>query len=435
MSAQNAIAARVADIAQQTRWQRPGHIAAWSALVLLIALAASLAMLLAKGTGIWGIDRPVMWSFAIANYVWWIGMGMAGTFISAALLLLRQDWRASVNRFAEAMTVFAVSVSGLFPIFHLGRPWFFYWVAPYPNAMGTWPQWRSSLTWDFFAISAYLVVSILYWYLGMLPDLATLRDTASTRRQRYFYGFLALGWRGARMQWRAHATAARLLAGLAVPLVFSVHTMVGLDFSQGIVNGWHSSLFGPLFVAGALFSGFAMTLVLAILLRRAFALDQLITDGDLDRLAKLLLAVGVVVAYCYAVEVFMPFYSGDAQEIATTTARFHGPYAWVYWLTMICNVAVPQALWWPSVRHNRAALFGIGIAVVAGMWLERFMLIVTSLYRTYLPATEGRFYPTVWDWLLLSGSIGLFIALFLLFVRLLPVVSIFELRKRREQTA
>lgn len=435
MSAQNVIAARVAGIAQHTRWQRPGHAATWIAIVLLCALVASLAMLLAKGTGIWGINRPVMWSFAIANYVWWIGMGMAGTFISAALLLLRQDWRASVNRFAEAMTVFAVSVSGLFPIFHLGRPWFFYWVAPYPNAMGTWPQWRSSLTWDFFAISAYLIVSILYWYVGMLPDLATLRDAAASRRQRYFYGFLALGWRGGSVQWQAHTTAARLLAGMAVPLVFSVHTMVGLDFSQAIVMGWHSSLFGPFFVAGALFSGFAMTLVLAILLRRAFGLAPLITDDDLDKLAKLLLAVGLVVAYCYAVEVFMPFYSGNAQEIATTTARFRGAYAWVYWLTLFCNVAVPQALWWSAVRRNRVALFVVGIAVVVGMWLERFMLIVTSLYRTYLPSTEGRFYPTVWDWLLLLGSIGLFIGLFLLFVRLLPVVSIFELRKRKEQAA
>jgi Ni/Fe-hydrogenase subunit HybB-like protein len=435
VSAQNAIAARVADIAQRTRWRTPGRVATWTAAVLVVGLVASIAILLANGPGIWGIDRPVMWGFAIANYVWWIGMGMAGTFISAALLLLRQDWRASVNRFAEAMTVFAVAVSGIFPIFHLGRPWFFYWVAPYPNAMGTWPQWRSSLTWDFFAISAYLIVSILYWYLGMLPDLATLRDAAETRRQRYFYGFLALGWRGASMQWRAHATAARLLAGIAVPLVFSVHTMVALDFSQAIVPGWHSSLFGPFFVGGALFSGFAMTLILAVILRRAFALDRLVTDVDLDRLAKLLLAVGVFVAYCYAMEIFMPFYGGNAEEIAATTSRFHGPYAWLYWLTMVCNVVVPQALWWPAVRRNRAALLGVGIAVVVGMWLERFMLILTSLYRSYLPSAEGRYWPTLWDWLLLFGSIGLFLALFLLFVRLLPVVSVYELRKRREQPA
>ncbi len=262
-----------------------------------------------------------------------------------------------------------------------------------------------------------------------------MRDAATKRWQRYFYGFIALGWRGAGRQWQAHTTAARLLAGIAVPLVFSVHTMVALDFSQAIVPGWHSSLFGPFFVSGALFSGFAMTLVLAIILRRAFALDRLITDGDLDKLAKLLLAVALFVAYCYAVEIFMPFYSGNAQEIATTSARFHGAYAWVFWLTLICNVAVPQALWWPSIRRNRVALLGVGIAVVIGMWLERFMLIVTSLYRSYLPSAEGRFSPTLWDWLLLFGSIGLFVALFLLFVRLLPVLSVYELRKRRKEAA
>ncbi len=432
MSAHDSIAARVANIAHTERWRRAGRVSAAVAIVLVACLVLAVAMLITKGTGIWGIDRPVAWGFAIANYVWWIGMGMAGTFISAALLLLRQKWRASVSRFAEAMTVFAVSVSGLFPILHLGRPWFFYWVAPYPNVMGVWPNWRSALTWDFFAISAYLVVSIMYWYLGMLPDLATLRDTARTRRGQMFYGLLALGWHGAGAQWRAHQTAARLLAGIAVPLVFSVHTMVALDFSQGIVPGWHSSLFGPFFVSGALYSGFAMTMILAIILRRAFSLQRLVTDADLDRLARLTLAVGLFVTYCYVVEVFMPFYSGNADEIATTTARFYGPYAWVFWLTIVCNVVVPQLLWSSRVRANSIALFLIAAGIVAGMWLERFMLIVTSLYRTYLPATEGRYWPTLWDWLLLLGAIGLFVALFMLFVRLLPVLSVYELRHRKE---
>jgi molybdopterin-containing oxidoreductase family membrane subunit len=435
VSAENAIASRVATIAQTTRWRRPGRMATMIAAVLVAFFVIAVTKLLIEGPGIWGIDRPVEWGFAIANYVWWIGMGMAGTFISAALLLLRQEWRASINRFAEAMTVFAVSVSGFFPILHLGRPWFFYWVAPYPNKMALWPQWRSALTWDFFAISAYLIVSILYWYLGMLPDLATLRDAARTRRSQIFYGLLALGWRGAHSQWQAHTTTARLLAGIAVPLVFSVHTMVALDFSQGIVAGWHSSLFGPFFVGGALFSGFAMTLVLAIVLRRAFELERLITDGDLDRLAKLLLAVCLFVTYCYAVDVFMPFYGGDRHEIDTTLARFAGPYAWIYWLTLICNVAIPQLLWSPRIRRNRIALFFIGLGVVIGMWLERFMLIVTSLYRSYLPAAEGRYWPTLWDWLLLLGSVGVFVAIFLLFVRLLPVLSVFELRKRQEHGA
>jgi Ni/Fe-hydrogenase subunit HybB-like protein len=435
VSTNNAIASRVVTVAQVTRWRAPGRVAVALAALLIALFVLAVVMTLVEGIGIWGIDRPVAWGFAIANYVWFIGMGMAGTFISAALLLLRQDWRASVNRFAEAMTVFAVSISGLFPILHLGRPWFFYWIAPYPNKMAVWPQWRSALTWDFFAISAYLIVSILYWYLGMLPDLATLRDAATTRRSRLFYGFLALGWHGAGTQWRAHTTAARLLAGLAVPLVFSVHTMVALDFSQGIVSGWHSSLFGPFFVSGALFSGFAMTLILAILVRRAFSLERLITDDDLDRLAKLLLAVGLFVAYCYAMEVFMPFYGANVDEIATTLARFRGPYAWVFWMTIALNVVVPQLLWSPALRRNHTALLAVGVSVVVGMWMERFMLIVTTLYRTYLPSTEGRYWPTLWDWMLLLGAIGVFVGMFLLFVRLLPILSVFELRKRQEHAA
>ena len=437
MSAQRSasIATRVSAIALDERWSVLGRSAALIAIALSAAFVLAVAKVLVTGVGVWGINRPVEWAFAIANYVWWIGMGMAGTFISAALLLLRQDWRASVNRFAEAMTVFAVAVSGVFPILHLGRPWFFYWVAPYPNVMGVWPQWRSALTWDFFAIATYLIVSILYWYLGMLPDLAVLRDRARTRTKQLFYGVLAVGWRGAQTQWQAHTTAMRLLAGLAVPLVFSVHTMVALDFSQAIVPGWHSSLFGPFFVGGALFSGFAMTLVLAIVLRSAFALQDLIGADDLDRLAKLLLATGLFVCYCYAMEAFAAFYSGDRNEIDLALARWSGPYAWLYWLTLFCNAVVPQALWSPRVRRSPRALLLIGLGVVVGMWLERFMLILTSLYRSYLPSAEGRYWPTLWDWLLLLGSCGVFLGMFLMFVRLLPVLSIFELRKRKERFA
>jgi molybdopterin-containing oxidoreductase family membrane subunit len=426
------IATRVAAIAQTTRWGARGRGGAGAAVLLSAVFLAACAWLLAEGVGIWGVDRPVEWGFAIADYVWWIGMGMAGTFISAALLLLRQDWRASVNRFAEAMTVFAVAISGLFPILHLGRPWFFYWLAPYPNIMDLWPQWRSALTWDFFAIAAYLIVSILFWYVGMLPDLATLRDLAPTRRKRVFYGVLALGWNGAQRQWQAHATAARLLAGLAVPLVFSVHTMVALDFSEGIVPGWHSSLFGPFFVGGALFSGFAMTLLLALLLRHAFALRDLITDRDLDRLGKLLLAACLFVCYCYALETLMPFYSGNRYDIAVARGRWSGPYAWLYWLTLACNALVPQLLWSARLRARAGVLALVGVSVVAGMWLERFMLIVTSLYRAYLPDTRGAFVPTLWDFLHLFGSIGVFALLFLLFARLLPVLSVYELRQARE---
>ncbi len=408
------------------------------ALALTVLLAVGIAWLLYRGVGIWGIDIPVAWAFAIANYVWWIGIGMAGTFISAALYLTRQPWRTALNRYAEAMTVFAVSVSGIFPILHLGRPWFFYWLAPYPNRMDLWPQWRSSLLWDFFAIVAYLIVSILYFYVGLLPDLATLRDRARTRRKQVFYGLLALGWRGEARHWQRFETLSLLLAGLAVPLVFSVHSMVALDFSEGLVPGWHSTIFPPFFVAGALFSGFAMVLVLGIPMRRLFGLTDLITERHLDNLAKMTLAVGMVVAYSYAAEIFTAFYGGDRYEIALTMNRFTGAYAWVFWTTILCNAGSIQALWFARVRASHAALFAIGLLVVVGMWFERFMLIVTSLYRDFLPSSGGMFYPTFWDIAILAGSIGLFALLFLLFARLLPVIPMFELRKllaRREASA
>jgi Ni/Fe-hydrogenase subunit HybB-like protein len=398
-------------------------------VVLTALLGSGIWLLLIRGVGIWGIDMPVAWGFAITDYVWWIGIGMAGTFISAALYLTRQSWRNSLNRYAEAMTVFAVSVSGLFPILHLGRPWFFYWLAPYPNRMGVWPQWRSSLLWDFFAIVAYLLVSILYFYVGLLPDLATLRDRARNRRGQVVYGLLALGWRGEARHWQRFETLSVLLAGLAVPLVFSVHSMVALDFSQGLLPGWHSTIFPPFFVAGALFSGFAMVLVLGIPLRRYYALSDFITEKHLDNLAKMLLAVGLLVAYSYLCEIFFAFYGGDRYDIALALNRFGGAYAWVYWTTIVCNVVAIQFLWFTRVRVNQLALFVIALLVVIGMWFERFMLIVTSLYRDFLPSSWGMFYPTLWDLAFLVGSIGLFFVLFLLFVRILPVISMFEMRK------
>ncbi|HEY3784799.1 MAG TPA: NrfD/PsrC family molybdoenzyme membrane anchor subunit [Steroidobacteraceae bacterium] len=407
-----------------------GWLFAFVAAVVLTALLGSgIWVLLVRGVGIWGIDIPVAWGFAITDYVWWIGIGMAGTFISAALYLTRQSWRNSLNRYAEAMTVFAVSVSGLFPVLHLGRPWFFYWLAPYPNRMGLWPQWRSSLLWDFFAITAYLLVSILYFYVGLLPDLATLRDRARTRGRQVFYGLLALGWRGEARHWQRFETLSLVLAALAVPLVFSVHSMVALDFSEGLLPGWHTTLFPPFFVAGALFSGFAMVLVLGIPLRQHYRLQAFITEAHLDKLARLLLAVGLLVDYSYLCEVFFAFYGGDRYEIALTLNRLGGAYAWVFWTTIACNVLAIQLLWLPRVRANHAALFTIALLVVIGMWFERFMLIVTSLYRSFLPSSWGMFYPTLWDLGFLVGSIGLFFLLFLLFVRLLPAVSMFELRR------
>jgi len=423
------ISARISDIALTRRFGLAWRWGIAAALALTLLLACGVVTLFYKGVGIWGINMPVAWAFAIANYVWWIGIGMGGTFISGALYLAGKDWRNSINRYAEAMTVFAVSVSGIFPILHLGRPWFFYWLFPYPDIMNVWPQWRSSLEWDFYAILAYLSVSILYCYVGMIPDLATMRDRASTLRKARFYGFLALGWQGEARQWRRFQTMSLLLAGLAVPLVFSVHSMVALDFSEAVLPGWHSSIFPPFFVAGALFSGFAMVLVLGIPMRRALGLQPYITGRHLDNLAKVMLAVGLVVDYSYLTEIFMAFYSMDRYEIAVTLHRMQGAYAWVFWGTIVCNVIAIQFLWSVRCRRSEAALFVISLLVLVGMWLERFMLIVTSLYQDFVPSSWGMFYPTFWDIAFLAGSIGLFFLLFLLFVRLLPVVSMFELRK------
>lgn len=404
---------------------------------LTVAMAVALAMLLmfgigwllAFGVGIWGLNIPVAWGFAITNYVWWIAIGMGGTFISAALYLLRKDWRTSLNRYAEAMTVFAVSVSGIFPILHLGRPWFFYWLFPYPDVMNVWPQWRSALEWDFFAILAYLIVSVVYWYAGMIPDFATLRDRAGQSGPARLYGLLALGWRGEARHWQRFESLSLLLAGLAVPLVFSVHSMVALDFSEGVLPGWHSTLFPPFFVAGALFSGFAMVLALGIPMRDWLRLQPYITETHLVNLAKMLLAVGLVVDYSYAAELFDAFFSGDQYEIALVVHRLTGPYAWAYWGTILFNVLQIQLLWLDRVRRSPTALMIISVGILVGMWLERFMLIITSLYQDFLPSSWGMFYPTFWDIAFLIGSMGLFFVLYLLFVRVAPVVSMFELRK------
>jgi len=403
------------------------------AALLALLLTVGIGYLVATGVGIWGLNIPVAWAFAIADYVWWIAIGMGGTFISAALYLVRKPWRTSLNRYAEAMTVFAVSVSGLFPILHLGRPWFFYWLFPYPNVMNVWPQWRSSLEWDFFAIVAYLIVSILYWYIGMLPDLACLRDRAAAPGRARFYGLLALGWRGEARHWARFETLSRLLAGLAVPLVFSVHSMVALDFSEALVPGWHSTLFPPFFVAGALFSGFAMVMVLGIPMRHYLKLEAYITERHLANMAKLMLAVGLVVDYSYLADIFTSFYSMDRYEVAHTLNRLFGAYAWVFWCTILFNVLSIQLLWFRKTRASPAALMTISLGVLAGMWLERFMLIVTPLYEDFTPSAWGMYYPTAWDFAFLAGSIGLFLVLYLVFVRLLPVVSMFELRKLLHQ--
>jgi Ni/Fe-hydrogenase subunit HybB-like protein len=327
------------------------------------------------------------------------------------------------------MTLFAVAMAGVMPILHLGRPWFFYWLLPYPDIMNVWPQWRSALVWDFFAISTYITVSLLFWYQGLIPDLATLRDRADSRIKQVIYGLFALGWRGEARHWHRYETAYLLLAGLATPLVVSVHSIVSLDFAEGNTPGWHSTIFPPYFVAGALFSGFAMVLTLAIPMRSAFGLTDFITQRHLDNAAKVLLACALLVQYSYVIEIFTAFYSADEYEIYMILNRMTGPYAWIFWTVIFCNGIVPQALWFTQVRLNVPALFAISLVVNLGMWLERFMIIVTSLHRDFLPSSWGMFYPTFWDFAILFGSIGFFILLFLLFVRFLPLISIAEMRR------
>jgi Ni/Fe-hydrogenase subunit HybB-like protein len=398
------------------------------AFLLVMLLMYAVAYLLAVGVGIWGIKIPVAWGFAIVNFVWWIGIGHAGTLISAILLLLHQEWRTSINRFAEAMTLFAVACAGMFPLLHLGRPWFFYWLLPYPSTMGIWPQFRSPLVWDVFAVSTYATVSFFFWYMGLIPDLATLRDRAQNLLGRKTYGLLAMGWRGSAIHWRRYEVAYLLMAGLATPLVVSVHSVVSFDFTIAIVPGWHSTIFPPYFVAGAIYSGFAMVMTLAIPLRRIYGLEDFITMRHLDNMAKVLLATGLIVAYGYFMETLMAWYSGNRYEQYMMLNRVFGPYASVYWAVMVCNVLAPQAAWFPRVRASVPALFVLALIVNVGMWLERYMIIVVSLHRDFMPSAWGMYAGTGWDWATLVGSIGLFLALMFLFIRVLPVISIFELR-------
>jgi Ni/Fe-hydrogenase subunit HybB-like protein len=401
---------------------------------LMMVLLLSVSYLLVKGVGIWGINIPIGWGFAIVNFVWWIGIGHAGTLISAILLLLRQKWRTSINRFAEAMTLFAVSCAGLFPLLHMGRPWLFFWLTPYPNPMWLWPQFRSPLVWDVFAVSTYATVSLLFWFVGLLPDLATLRDRAKNRAAQTIYGILAMGWRGSAVHWRRYETASLLLAGLATPLVVSVHTVVSFDFSVAQVPGWHTTIFPPYFVAGAIYSGFAMVMTLAIPIRKFYNLEDFITMRHLGNMAKVMLATGLIVAYGYMMETFMAFYSGNQFDKFLILNRWTGPYAFFYWMLIACNIAIPQLLWSPRVRSSVPMLFVISLIVNVGMWLERFVIVVISLHRDFLPSSWGMYYPTRWDWATYVGTIGLFLTLLFLFLRFLPMISIYEMRTLVEET-
>ena len=405
------------------------------AFSLLMLLNFTIGYLLIKGVGIWGINIPVGWGFAIVNFVWWIGIGHAGTLISAILLLLRQQWRTSINRFAEAMTLFAVACAGMFPLLHMGRPWLFYWLMPLPNPMWLWPQFRSPLVWDVFAVSTYATVSLLFWFVGLVPDLATLRDRARNRAAKVVYGILAMGWRGSAVHWSRYETASILLAGLATPLVVSVHTVVSFDFSVAQVAGWHTTIFPPYFVAGAIYSGFAMVMTLAIPIRKFYNLEDFITMRHLGNMAKVMLATGLIVAYGYMMETFMAFYSGNPFDRFVVVDRMTSPpYAYFYWLLIACNIVIPQIMWLRSVRNNVAMLFVISLVVNVGMWLERFVIVVISLHRDFLPSSWGMYYPTRWDWATYVGTIGLFLTLLFLFIRFLPVISIYEMRTLVEET-
>jgi molybdopterin-containing oxidoreductase family membrane subunit len=397
---------------------------------LVLVLAVAVTYLLLAGVGIWGIDIPVAWGFAITNFVWWIGIGHAGTLISAILLLLHQRWRTSINRLAEAMTIFAVMCAGLFPLLHMGRPWFFYWLLPYPNTMSLWPQFRSALVWDVFAVSTYFTVSLLFWYMGMIPDLATLRDRAKSRFAWLAYGILAMGWRNSARHWQRYESAYLILAGLATPLVVSVHSVVSSDFAMSNLPGWHETVFPPYFVAGAIFSGFAMVLVLAIPLRRIYHLEAFITPNHLEVMGKVLLATSLLTSFGYLSEQFQSWYGGEPAEHYVYLNRLigWGQYALVTWTVFACNTLVPQALWVPRVRRSEWGLLLVSLAVLVGMWFERYMIITTSLHRDYLPSSWGLFRPTVWDYLTFLGTIGMFLSLFLLFIRLLPMISIAEMR-------
>jgi Ni/Fe-hydrogenase subunit HybB-like protein len=405
----------------------------WLGGFLMASSVATLLMiavtwLFLKGVGIWGITQPVAWGFAIINFVWWIGIGHAGTLISAILLLFKQQWRNSINRFAEAMTIFAVVCAGLFPLIHVGRPWLGYWLFPYPNSMNVWPQFRSPLLWDVFAVSTYATISVVFWYIGMVPDFGTLRDRAKSEFAQYFYGIMSLGWRGSARHWMRYETASLLLSGLATPLVLSVHSVISFDFAVAVLPGWHTTIFPPYFVAGAVYSGFAMVITLAVPIRKFYHLEDMITIRHIDNMGKVMLTTGLIVAYGYGMEVFMAWYSASHWEFFMMWNRMFGIMGWSYWVLVTCNIAIPQLLWLRSVRTSPGKMFIMSFIVNTGMWFERFVIVVTSLTRDFLPSSWGTYKATRWDYATFIGTLGLFTTLFFLFIRLLPMIPMSEIR-------
>ncbi|QDT94071.1 NrfD/PsrC family molybdoenzyme membrane anchor subunit [Gimesia algae] len=388
--------------------------------------------LIITGVGVWGNRSPVFWGWPIVNFVFWVGIGHAGTLISAILFLFRQDWRTGINRAAEAMTIFAVVCAGLFPGIHIGRVWLAYWLFPIPNQMSMWPNFRSPLLWDVFAVSTYATVSLLFWYMGMIPDLATLRDRATGKIQQFAYGLFSLGWNGSSRHWHRYERAYLLLAALAAPLVLSVHTIVSFDFAVSQLPGWHTTIFPPYFVAGAVFSGFAMVLTLMIPARSICGIKDLLTDRHLENMTKVIIATGSMVGYAYAMEFFIAWYGGNGYETFAFINRAFGPYAWAYWIMVTCNVISPQLFWFKKIRTTPWMIFVVCIFVNIGMWFERFVITVTSLSRDFLPSSWGYFKPTIVDVLMLIGSFGLFMTLFLLFCKFMPMVAMAEVKSVME---
>lgn len=404
----------------------------WACFIVAIFIAfftfVGLAYLVSTGVGVWGETRPVYWAWDIVNFVFWIGIGHAGTLISAILCLLKQKWRTSINRAAEAMTIFAVCCAGIYPLFHVGRVWLVWWLLPIPTSNSIWPQFRSPLEWDVFAVSTYFTVSLLFWYMGMIPDLAVLRDRAVKVWRKYFYGILAMGWRGSNRHWSNYEMAYLMLAGLSTPLVLSVHTIVSFDFAASLLPGWHTTIFPPYFVAGAIFSGFGMVLTLMLPLRAIFGLHDLITQYHIDCMCKIILATGSMVGYAYSMEFFIAWYGANPYEGFAFINRAFGPYAWAYWIMIACNVISPQLFWFKFIRHNTALVWIICIFVNVGMWFERFVIIVTSLANDFLPSSWNYYSPTFVDIATFFGTFGLFSVLFLLFIRFLPLMPMAEIK-------
>jgi Ni/Fe-hydrogenase subunit HybB-like protein len=408
---------------------RAWWIAFGVSLLLTSIMLASAFWLLAKGVGVWGVNTTIVWGFAIANYVWWIGIGNAGTLISAMLLLMRQHWRASINRFAEAMTLFAAGIAGLFPILHLGRPQYFYWLTPYPNTMDVWPQWRSALIWDFWAILSYILFSFLFWYIGLIPDFACMRDRATSARGRAWFGALALGWRGSARHWHYYHVYHTTMACLGVPLVICLHSVVGLDFAASLMPGWSETIFPPYFVVGAMYSGFGMVIVLAAAVRWGFRLQSLITHEHFEVMAKILLTASIIMSISYLSEWFAAWYGGEEAERRLVIYEFTGHYHPLYYAMLVCNCLLPQAFWIPSVRRRVAPVLIIAILIIVGMWLERISIVWNTLSHGYAISMWRIFHPTFWDYSLMFGSLGLFALLYLLLCRLVPMVSMHETRR------